>query len=66
MLDFSSELRDLRERNPDVSLLLDRYAELERIYQASLEAMGYQRQPTPQVSNSAEVVVPFTSDATCR
>ncbi len=54
-----TELQSLRQSDSDVSLVLDLYEEVERIYQAALEAMGAQTSTTEGVKNSADVTISF-------
>lgn len=53
------ELSRLRQSNPDVALILDTYANIERVYTASLQAMGVNSGTVGQVRNSADVIVTF-------
>ena len=55
----TSELRSLRENNPDLALILDTFEEIERVYQGTLEAMGSVTKNIPKVMNSAEVTLSF-------
>lgn len=60
MSPFSSELRRLREEDPDVAPLLDVFQDLQFVYRDSLEAMGLLARPTVEVSNSADIAAPLT------
>lgn len=53
------EIRQLVDSDPYVGLILDAYAKLDRIYRESLEAMGYTKQFSVGVNNSADVTISF-------
>lgn len=59
MNSLTEELRRLREHDPDVALVLDVFGEIERVYRDTLEAMGVTSRHTPEVKNSAEVIISF-------
>lgn len=58
------EFRQLIETDPDVSMILGIYAELDRVYQEALEAVGIRTQEEPQVESSAGTTIQFTSVST--
>jgi len=60
---LTEELRQLRENDPEIALVLDVFGEAERIYHEALEAMGVTGAPTLEVQNSAEVTVSFRPTA---
>lgn len=56
---LTNELGRLREDDPDVALVCDVFAEIERVYRDTLEAMGASSKHMPEVGNSAEVTISF-------
>ena len=56
---LTDELSRLRKDDPDVATVLDAFAEIERIYHETLEAMGATTKHTPGIVNSAEVTLSF-------
>jgi len=58
---LTKELLRLREDDPNVSLILNVFEEIERVYREALEAMGVTAKPQPEVRNSAEVTISFRS-----
>ena len=59
MASLPMDLAGLRNSDPDVALILDSYAEIERVYQDALEAMGASGRQAPEVKNTAEVTISF-------
>lgn len=54
-MNITDELRQLRERDPDLALILDTFATIDQIYHQSLVAMGQENEDIPLVRNSTEV-----------
>ena len=52
-------LNTLLDGDADVTMILDYFSEIERVYLEALEAMGAARAPSPEARNSAEVTVLF-------
>lgn len=55
MSELTEELRRLRENDPDIALILDKFGEINRVYCGSLEAMGSVRKHVSTVRSSADV-----------
>jgi hypothetical protein len=63
----SLNLKSLSQQDPNVALVLGSFAELDRVYHASLQAMGSEVLPSePQVSNAADATVVLPFDLTSR
>ena len=59
MKGITNELRQLRDNDPDLALVLDVFGEIERVYCDTLEAMGVTQEHVPEIRNSAEVTISF-------
>ncbi len=57
MSQLSEQLKQLRENEPDVALIMDTYRAISRVYSESLEAMGRTTKIESVVSNSADVIL---------
>jgi hypothetical protein len=57
MPELMNELQSLRQSDADVSLILDVYEEIERVYKAALEAMGNGAPLNEGVKNSADETI---------
>ena len=58
----SSILQTLSDQDPDVAVVLGAFSELDRVYHASMQAMGMESLPQrPKVSNTAEASVVLPS-----
>ena len=57
MAALADMLRQLRECEPAVALILDTYEETDRIYRKAMEAMGMGDEPSIQVGNTADADV---------
>jgi hypothetical protein len=57
---LADELLRLREADPEVAYIMDTYSEIDRHYQAAVEAMGQRPTPVESVTNSAHVTISVT------
>lgn len=59
MAKIPEPLRQIYKQNPDVSLIMDKFFEIDKVYQQTLEAMGVSNKPSIQVRNSADITASF-------
>jgi len=60
---LTEELRQLRDGDPYMRLVLDTFEEIEQVYRESLETMGISSQEISEVKNSADVTISFRPSA---
>lgn len=59
MTSLSNELRILRDTDPDVALVLEAFEDIERVYRASLIAMGQSNEVSLGAGDAADITLSF-------
>ena len=60
-MDITKELKQLRERDDDLALILDTFSAIDHAYRQSLMAMGQINEDIPAVKSSAEIMLSVNS-----
>ena len=63
MDNMESKLRQLRDSDPDLALILDTFEEISRVYRETLRAMGATSEQAPEVMNSSQMMASFHSSS---
>jgi len=63
MDNLTEELEKLRERNPDVALVIEAYREAEQVYKDALQAMGVTQTQPISVANASNVTISVPTTA---